>query len=130
MTLKVLTVIDPYAIILDDMAMLHNPEYGKSDKDSQVIGVSDKVKRWIKYEYFYSGIDKPYFEKSELQECMNSLKIPFKTLRRADFILIRKAIGKSRRLSQKFLDEERQRLRKYREVARDVIPYIVKNCIN
>jgi hypothetical protein len=122
-TLRGLTEMDPSVVILYDTATLHNPEHWKSD--TQALGVSEKVKKWIKYEYFYSSIDKPYFESNELQEYLNLLKIPYKTLRRADFILIRKAIGKPRRLSQKFLERERQRLNKYREIAREIIPYIV-----
>lgn len=125
-TLRGLTEMDPYAVILDDTAMLHNPEYGKNDGEGLTLGISEKVKKWVKREYFYSSIDKPYFESSELQEYLNLLKIPYKTLRRADFILVRKAIGKPRRLSHKFLERERQRLYKYREIAREVIPYIVK----
>ena len=121
-----LNMMDPYSIIFDDMAMLHNPEYSRSEKYQQTTTtISEKVKRWVKYEYFYSGIDKPYFEKNELQECLSSLGIPYKCLRRADFILIRKAIGKPRRLSAKFLGDERHKLQKYREIARELIPYIV-----
>eukprot|EP00826_Nyctotherus_ovalis_P064139 TRINITY_DN9403_c0_g2_i1.p1 TRINITY_DN9403_c0_g2~~TRINITY_DN9403_c0_g2_i1.p1 ORF type:complete len:237 (+),score=64.23 TRINITY_DN9403_c0_g2_i1:426-1136(+) len=124
-TLRGLVEMDPYAAILDDTAMLHNPEYGRGEREGQTVGVAEKVKKWVKYEFFYSSIDKPYFESSELQEYLSLLKIPYKTLRRADFILIRKAIGKPRRLSHKFLERERQRLHKYREIAREVIPYTV-----
>ncbi len=120
-----LSIMDPYSIILDEMAMLHNPEYSRSEKYMQTTNISEKVKKWIKFEYFYSGIDKPYFEKNELQECLTSLGIPYKCLRRADFILIRKAIGKPRRFSAKFLEEERQKLKRYREISRDLIPFLV-----
>ena len=115
-SLRGMTAMDPYQVIMSDVNV-------DCDREQQII--SSKVKKWVKYEYFYSGIDKPYFEKSEFQECMDSLQIPYKTLKRADYILIRKAIGRPRRLSQKFLSEERERLKKYREVVREVIPYIV-----
>jgi len=124
-TLRGLTEMDPCAVILDDTAMLHNPEYWKGDKEGQVLGVSEKVKKWVKYEYFYSSIDKPYFEGNKLQEYLDLFKVPYKKLRKGDFILIRIAIGKPKRLSQKFLERERQKLHKYREIGREIIPYIV-----
>lgn len=116
--------MDPYSIVVDEMAMLHNPEYGRSENYLQILSVSEKVKRWVVYEYFYSAIDKVYFEKNELLDCLTSLGIPYRSLRRADFILIRKAIGKPRRFSAKFIQEERQRLHRYREIARELIPHI------
>jgi len=115
-TLKGLPDMNPYLVIVDDL---------EQSEKYHLKGVADKVKKWIKYEYFYSGIDKPYFEKNDFQEIITALEIPFKKIRRADYILIRKSIGKRRRLSQRFLSEERQRLHNYREIAREIAPYIV-----
>jgi len=125
MSKRGLTIMDPYTVIMDEMAVLHNPEYSHTEKFQSATNVSEKVKKWIKYEYFYSGIDKPYFEKNELNECLTSLGIPYKSMQRGDFVLIRKAIGKPRRLSSRFLNEERAKLQKYREISREIIPIIV-----
>jgi hypothetical protein len=118
--LKGLPDMNPYLVIVDDL--------GQDDK-YHLEGVADKVRKWIKYEYFYSGIDKSYFERNDLQEIIEALKIPYKKMRRADYILIRKSIGKRRRLSQRFLNEERQRLHNYREIARETAPYVVKKSV-
>lgn len=118
-TLKGLTVMNPYGTIEGDIS---NFGYISGCESTPI---SAKVKRWITSEYFYSGIDKPYFARNELQECIKGLNIHDKTMSKTDFVLIRKAIGRARRLSNKFLKDERERLHKYREIVRAVYPYIV-----
>eukprot|EP00826_Nyctotherus_ovalis_P000867 TRINITY_DN10062_c0_g1_i1.p1 TRINITY_DN10062_c0_g1~~TRINITY_DN10062_c0_g1_i1.p1 ORF type:complete len:229 (-),score=60.99 TRINITY_DN10062_c0_g1_i1:604-1290(-) len=114
-TTRGLDEMNPYLIVADD------PEQGGHQPED----VGEKVKRWMRCEFFYSAIDRPYFEHDELRELIEALDIPYPKLRRADYILIRKSIGKRRRISQHFLNKERQKLHNYREITREVAPYIV-----
>lgn len=114
-TVRGLDEMNPYLIVTDSL----------EQEGRQLENVAEKVKKWMRYEFFYSAMDKPYFQQDELQELIKALDIPYVQLRRADYILIRKSVGKRRRISQHFLNKERQKLHNYREIAREVAPYIV-----
>jgi hypothetical protein len=113
--------MDPYSVIVDEIVILHNPEYSHSEQYQQITNVSFKVKRWVRCEYFYSWIDKSYFEENELSTCLKQLGIAHNSFRRVEWILIRQSLGKTRRFSQNFIKEEREKLRKFREISRDLI---------
>ena len=113
--------MDPYSVVVDEIVVLHNPQYGRSEQYQQITNISEKVKSWVQYEYFYSLLDKLYFARNELLDCLAALGINHRTFRRDEWILIRKAIGKPRRLSGKFLAQERERLKRHREISRELI---------
>lgn len=82
---------------------------------------SVKLRRWCAYEWFYSGIDLPWFEKNEFVEYLNHAHLGcVPRLTRAEWGVIRSSLGKPRRLSERFLQEEREKLEKYRESVRDI----------
>lgn len=73
------------------------------------------------YEWFYSYIDKPLLlGENEFQTCLKESFPNLKTnkLTRAEWSKIRRLMGKPRRSSQKFFDEERQDLERRRQKIR------------
>ena len=84
-----------------------------------------KAHKWVIYEWFYSNLDQPLFccnRPNDFQLCLNDIFPQLKTrnLRRAEWCQIRKLMGKPRRCSSAFLEEERQTLRRKREKIREI----------
>ncbi|CAL8081307.1 unnamed protein product [Orchesella dallaii] len=82
-----------------------------------------KAHKWVCYEWFYSNIDKVLFEgENDFQIC---LKESFPTLKarkltRTEWTKIRRLMGKPRRCSQAFFDEEREELSRRRMKIRQI----------
>ncbi|KAJ1387432.1 DIRP domain [Sesbania bispinosa] len=77
------------------------------------------VRRWFTFEWFYSAIDYPWFAKREFMEYLNHVglgNIP--RLTRVEWSVIKSSLGKPRRFSEQFLNEERQKVEQYRESVR------------
>nr|XP_015631926.1 protein ALWAYS EARLY 2 isoform X1 [Oryza sativa Japonica Group] len=89
-------------------------------KDSLSHCLSSRLlRRWCTFEWFYSAIDFPWFEKSEFVEYLNHVKLGHvPRLTRVEWGVIRSSLGKPRRLSKQFLQEEREKLAQYRESVR------------
>eukprot|EP00026_Physarum_polycephalum_P002595 Phypoly_transcript_02602.p1 GENE.Phypoly_transcript_02602~~Phypoly_transcript_02602.p1 ORF type:complete len:708 (+),score=104.49 Phypoly_transcript_02602:238-2361(+) len=67
--------------------------------------------RWAVYEWFYSDIDRVYFQVNDFQECLNDLGLSkVRKLTRVEWAHVRSAMGKPRRLSRAFLKQERTKL--------------------
>ncbi|MCO5597679.1 hypothetical protein L7F22_051760 [Adiantum nelumboides] len=80
---------------------------------------SEKVRRWCIYEWFYSAIDLPWFARNEFVEYLNHAGLGHvPRLTRAEWGVIRGSLGKPRRLSKRFLKEERDKLEAYRDSVR------------
>ncbi|MCO5608511.1 hypothetical protein L7F22_062722 [Adiantum nelumboides] len=80
---------------------------------------SEKVRRWCIYEWFYSAIDLPWFARNEFVEYLNHAGLGHvPRLTRAEWGVIRGSLGKPRRLSKRFLKEERDKLESYRDSVR------------
>lgn len=80
---------------------------------------SRNFRKWCFCEWFYSAIDYPWFAKTEFVEYLNHVKLGHvPRLTRVEWGVIRSSLGKPRRLSQKFLEEEREKLEQYRESVR------------
>ena len=79
-----------------------------------------RARRWCLYEWFYSGIDRLYFEQNEFRLLLNDLGIGHvDKLSRTEWAYIRGKLGKPRRLSVRYLEEEREKLQQYREEVRN-----------
>jgi hypothetical protein len=77
-----------------------------------------KAHRWAVHEFFYSDIDHAIFEsESEFKLCLKETfpQLHGKRLRRVEWNMIRKLLGKPRRFSTSFLEEERDSLRAKRD---------------
>ncbi|VDM51041.1 unnamed protein product [Toxocara canis] len=90
-----------------------------------------KARRWVYCEFFYSGVDQQLFLGDNeftqlLRESFPNLRCTM--LRRPEWRAIRRLIGKPRRCSQAFLNEERAALELKRFVLRDVITYEQEVC--
>lgn len=78
-----------------------------------------KAGRWAVYEWFYSDIDRVYFQVNEFQDCLNELGLSkIRKLTRVEWAHIRSAMGKPRRLSKAFLKQERSKLNNTRTNVR------------
>ncbi|XP_057539589.1 protein ALWAYS EARLY 2-like isoform X2 [Amaranthus tricolor] len=79
-----------------------------------------EARRWCVYEWFYSAIDYPWFAKRDFMEYLNHAGLGhIPRLTRAELGIIRGSLGKPRRFSKCFLQQQRERLNYYRESVRD-----------
>ncbi|MEW5313720.1 MAG: hypothetical protein WDW38_005261 [Sanguina aurantia] len=77
--------------------------------------LSPRVRRWAMAEWHYSALDRPWFMRNELQECLTHMGLGHVThLTRPEWGLVRGVFGPPRRLSLAFLKEERVKLEAYR----------------
>ncbi|GMI85010.1 ARABIDOPSIS THALIANA ALWAYS EARLY 3, ALWAYS EARLY 3 [Hibiscus trionum] len=80
---------------------------------------SSLARRWCSFEWFYSVIDYPWFAKKEFVEYLNHVGLGhIPRLTRVVWGVIRSSLGKPRRFSERFLYEEREKLKQYRESVR------------
>ena len=87
------------------------------------IGDSRKCARFCLYEFFYSEVDQPYFSHNDFETCRRQVT-PRSEMTRREWFQVRQKMysvfGRPRRFSGKFLSEEREKLRKYREDVRSI----------
>ncbi|KAK9664259.1 hypothetical protein RND81_14G029300 [Saponaria officinalis] len=93
-----------------------------------IVGVKEKlsnclsnyrVRRWCVCEWFYSAIDYPWFAKSEFVEYLYHVGLGHvPRLTRVEWGVIRSSLGKPRRFSEQFLNEEKEKLNYYRDSVR------------
>ncbi|RWS30925.1 protein lin-9-like protein [Leptotrombidium deliense] len=82
-----------------------------------------KAHKWVCYEWFYANIDQPlFFGKNDFQICLKENFPHLKTLmlRRVEWCKIRRLMGKPRRCSQAFFNEERAALNMKRNKIRQL----------
>ncbi|XP_043491597.1 protein lin-9 homolog isoform X1 [Polistes fuscatus] len=80
-----------------------------------------KAHKWVCYEWFYSNIDKTLFEgDNDFMICLKESFPQLKTrkLTRVEWCKIRRMMGKPRRCSQSFFEEERKELERKRQKIR------------
>ncbi|BDA45560.1 probable protein lin-9 homolog at C-terminar half [Coccomyxa sp. Obi] len=78
-----------------------------------------RTRRWAAAEFFYSGLDRPWFMQNELLDFLQHVGIPVSTkLTRTEWAALRAALGTPRRLSLNFLHQERGKLEAWRELVR------------
>ncbi|XWS58184.1 hypothetical protein CRYUN_Cryun08bG0013000 [Craigia yunnanensis] len=80
---------------------------------------SNLARRWCSFEWFYSAIDYAWFAKREFVEYLDHVGLGhIPRLTRVEWGVIRSSLGKPRRFSERFLHEEREKLKQYRESVR------------
>lgn len=100
-------------------------ELNKSAARLKTLLKLPKAHKWVIYEWFYGNLDQSLFklnQDSEFQLCLKELfpNLRTKNLRRAEWCLIRKLMGKPRRCSPSFFAEERQSLNAKRDKIRQI----------
>ncbi|CAN6922239.1 unnamed protein product [Brassica oleracea] len=71
------------------------------------------------FEWFYSAIDHPWFAKMEFVDYLNHVGLGHvPRLTRLEWSVIKSSLGRARRFSERFLQEEREKLKQYRESVR------------
>ena len=111
---------NPFLIIYDDLELMQDPKLASLVRDKQQK-LSPFVKRWIRFEFFYSNIDKAYFSQNELLQCAANLKIHSNLLTEMEWAILRKSFGKQRRFSKKFIQQERIKLIQFREASQELL---------
>ncbi|CAH2044535.1 unnamed protein product [Thlaspi arvense] len=77
------------------------------------------VRRRCIYEWFYSAIDYPWFAKMEFTDYLNHVGLGHvPRLTRLEWSVIKSSLGRPRRFSERFIQEERDKLEQYRESVR------------
>ncbi|KAL1211716.1 Protein ALWAYS EARLY 2 [Cardamine amara subsp. amara] len=71
------------------------------------------------FEWFYSAIDHPWFAKMEFVDYLNHVGLGhIPRLTRLEWSVIKSSLGRPRRFSERFLQDEREKLKQYRESVR------------
>lgn len=82
---------------------------------------STAARRWMKFEFLYSGIDRGFFLRNEFVECLADQGLSdARRLTRTEWSALRARLGKPRVLSARFLEQERAKLERYRIDVRRV----------
>ncbi|XP_058832899.1 protein lin-9 homolog [Topomyia yanbarensis] len=112
----------------DSTMRVINPIALLDKKASQRIGLRlrnllklPKAHKFVSYEWFYSNIDRSLFDgENDFQMCLREMYPDLKTrfLTRAEWNKIRKTMGKPRRCSAAFFEEERRELERKRQKIR------------
>ncbi|XP_024007386.1 protein ALWAYS EARLY 1 isoform X2 [Eutrema salsugineum] len=77
------------------------------------------VRRRCIFEWFYSAIDYPWFAKMEFTDYLNHVGLGHvPRLTRLEWSVIKSSLGRPRRFSERFIQEERDKLKQYRESVR------------
>ncbi|XP_023642732.1 protein ALWAYS EARLY 2 isoform X2 [Capsella rubella] len=88
------------------------------DKMSTALSYPLARRRCI-FEWFYSAIDHPWFAKMEFVDYLNHVGLGhIPRLTRLEWSVIKSSLGRPRRFSERFLQEEREKLKQYRESVR------------
>ncbi|XP_031395741.1 protein ALWAYS EARLY 3-like isoform X1 [Punica granatum] len=78
-----------------------------------------QARRWCIFEWFYSAIDYPWFARREFAEYLDHVGLGHvPCLTRVEWGVIRSSLGKPRRFSKHFLEEEREKLVQHRKTVR------------
>jgi hypothetical protein len=82
--------------------------------------LAGRARRWARFEFFYSAVDRGWFLDSTVSELAAHVGLPADVrLTRREWSALRgAALGRPRRLSWRFLREERARLERWRAAAR------------
>ncbi|KAL2942037.1 Protein ALWAYS EARLY 2 [Bienertia sinuspersici] len=102
----------------DSLVMLHDRMQGAKGNLLHCLS-SHEVRQWCVYEWFYSAIDYPWFAKRDIVDYLNHVGLGhIPKLTRVELGFVRGSLGKPRRFSERFLQEERGKLEQYRESVR------------
>jgi hypothetical protein len=78
--------------------------------------------KWVEHEFFYCHVDKPYFQYNEFKDILKRAGLEnVGKLSRGEWNIIRKAMGKPKRFSAKFINLEKAKLERYRNIARSFL---------
>ncbi|XP_055813381.1 protein ALWAYS EARLY 3-like isoform X2 [Solanum dulcamara] len=107
---------------LDDtsasITAFHDRAFSLKEKISNCLS-KHQVRSWCIYEWFYSAIDYPWFAKREFVEYLYHVGLGHvPRLTRVEWGVIRSSLGRPRRFSEQFLNEEKEKLNQYRESVR------------
>jgi len=118
--------MDPFALVRDEGDIYQGIGQVKSPAALSLTSkYSNNVIRWIKCEYFYSWIDRPYFLNNDFKALLSKLDLSQARLTTYEWSLVRQALRgdreRPRRFSDKFIEEEKAKLCNYRDIFREII---------
>ncbi|CAH2055030.1 unnamed protein product [Thlaspi arvense] len=107
---------------------IHKASRSSRSLSEQELFLKDKLSTSLLYplarrrcifEWFYSAIDHPWFAKMEFVDYLNHVGLGhIPRLTRLEWSVIKSSLGRPRRFSERFLQEEREKLKQYRESVR------------
>ncbi|KAF3605161.1 hypothetical protein DY000_02051408 [Brassica cretica] len=108
--------------------LIHKASRSSRSLSEQELLLKDKLRtslthplarRRCIFEWFYSAIDHPWFAKMEFVDYLNHVGLGhIPRLTRLEWSVIKSSLGRPRRFSERFLQEEREKLKQYRESVR------------
>ncbi|XP_024015141.1 protein ALWAYS EARLY 2 isoform X2 [Eutrema salsugineum] len=108
--------------------IIHKASRSSRSLSEQELVLKDKLSTSLLYplarrrcifEWFYSAIDHPWFAKMEFVDYLNHVGLGhIPRLTRLEWSVIKSSLGRPRRFSERFLQEEREKLKQYRESVR------------
>ena len=98
---------------------------------SIISQISKKSYRWFLSEYFYSFVDKPFFQENELVETLEAAGLP-KLLLQREWALVRQSLADQagqnygtrrpkRLFSRQFINEEKRKLDAHRSIFHEIM---------
>lgn len=117
---------DPYSFIIDEAEIYsHSKQAPTSNNLAFSQQFSKQVNRWYKAEYFYSWIDKPYYQLHSFQTLLEAMDLGSTKLNTLEWSIVRQTIlgdkKKPRRFTENFIKEEKRQIEEYREIFREII---------
>jgi hypothetical protein len=121
-TLK--TVVEPESLLKDientifEYSTFVNVEHAAQLRQ-QITENSARLRQWCIYEWFYSNIDQDWFNQNDFMALLQAIHLAKMSAgTKAQWNIVRQACGKPRRLSKRFFDEERAKLKHHRKEVR------------
>lgn len=119
---------DPYSFIMDEAEIYSHSKSQQTTMQnsfSLMQRFSNLVNRWYKAEYFYSWIDKPYYQLHDFKNLLEAMDLGNAKLNTLEWSIVRQTIlgdrKKPRRFTENFILEEKKQLEEYREIFREII---------
>ena len=115
--------MNPYCLINDEAESYQLLKQQQPPSANQKY--SRLVTRWVKCEYFYSWIDRPYFLSNDFKQLLTQIELENAKLTSQEWSVVRRVFAgnrqKPRRFTDRFIQEEKDKLNNYREIFREII---------
>ncbi|CDW86505.1 protein always early 2-like [Stylonychia lemnae] len=117
--------MNPYIMVQDDQDTGAQLSKNIPNPPSS-IEYSKLVTRWMRCEYFYSWIDRPYYLSNDFKQLLTKAELENTKLNQLEWSLVRRALASSRgikprRFSDRFIQDEKLKIQNYRDIFREII---------
>ena len=85
----------------------------------RITQTSANSRIWLDAEFMYPTIDRGFFAYNEFAAMLRVRGVTHERMRRHDWVRLRRTMGRPRRFSKAFVQQERNRLQRFRGIVRD-----------